>query len=100
MEVVGEPNGSRIVFPDDPGVSSGQHILTSPVMTHEVVISPGLPTPPLSPFRSARLLSGESKVLYTLKLCLQKDDVERVEFSKQVCPLVEGEGITGSQWHT
>ncbi|XP_024908880.1 vinexin isoform X2 [Cynoglossus semilaevis] len=62
VEVVGEPNGSRIVFPDDPGVSSGQHILTSPVMTHEVVISPGLPTPPLSPFRSARLLSGESKV--------------------------------------
>ncbi|KAM9361035.1 vinexin isoform 2-T2 [Symphorus nematophorus] len=62
-EVVGDPNGSQINFSREPGGSSGQQILTSPEMTHEVVvISPGLPTPPLSPFRSARLPSGEFKV--------------------------------------
>ncbi|KAF0033438.1 hypothetical protein F2P81_013504 [Scophthalmus maximus] len=61
-EVVGDPNGSRLIFSAEPGVSSGHQILTSPEMTHEVVISPGLPTPPLSPFRSARLPSGEVKV--------------------------------------
>ncbi|XP_053181239.1 vinexin isoform X4 [Scomber japonicus] len=44
VEAVGDPNGTQIVF------------------TQEVVISPGLPTPPLSPFRSARQPSGESKV--------------------------------------
>ncbi|CAK6950216.1 vinexin isoform X4 [Scomber scombrus] len=44
VEAVGDPNGSKIVF------------------NQEVVISPGLPTPPLSPFRSARQPSGESKV--------------------------------------
>lgn len=60
--MVGGPNGSRIIFSREPGGSSGQHILTSPELTHEVVISPGLPTPPLSPFRSARLPSGEVKV--------------------------------------
>ncbi|XP_047184972.1 vinexin isoform X2 [Scophthalmus maximus] len=61
-EVVGDPNGSRLIFSAEPRVSSGHQILTSPEMTHEVVISPGLPTPPLSPFRSARLPSGEVKV--------------------------------------
>ncbi|XP_040011176.1 vinexin isoform X2 [Xiphias gladius] len=60
--VAGNPNGSRIIFSGQPGVSSGQQILTSPEMTHEVVISPGLPTPPLSPFRSARMPTGEFKV--------------------------------------
>ncbi|KAM4575945.1 vinexin isoform 4-T8 [Odontesthes bonariensis] len=58
-EEVGHPNGSQIIFSGEPGVSSRQHILTSPELIHEVVISPGLPTPPLSPFRSARQLSGE-----------------------------------------
>ncbi|XP_069380107.1 vinexin isoform X11 [Paralichthys olivaceus] len=61
-EVVHDPNGSRLIFSREAGVSSGQQILTSPEMTHEVVISPGLPTPPLSPFSSARLPSGEFKV--------------------------------------
>ncbi|XP_071338621.1 vinexin isoform X5 [Trachinotus anak] len=61
-EVVGDQHGSRIIFSGEPGVYSGQKILTSPEMTHEVVISPGLPTPPLSPFRSARLPSAEFKV--------------------------------------
>ncbi|XP_035022216.1 vinexin isoform X2 [Hippoglossus stenolepis] len=61
-EVVGDPNGSRLIYSGEAGFSSGQQILTSPEMTHEVVISPGLPTPPLSPFRSARLPSGEFKV--------------------------------------
>ncbi|XP_060928196.1 vinexin isoform X3 [Limanda limanda] len=61
-EVVGDPNGSRLIYSGQAGFSSGQQILTSPEMTHEVVISPGLPTPPLSPFSSARLPSGEFKV--------------------------------------
>ncbi|XP_062238500.1 vinexin isoform X5 [Platichthys flesus] len=61
-EVVGDPNGSRLIYSREAGFSSGQQILTSPEMTHEVVISPGLPTPPLSPFSSARLPSGEFKV--------------------------------------
>ncbi|XP_020791145.1 vinexin isoform X2 [Boleophthalmus pectinirostris] len=57
------PEGSRIIFSGDQGISSGEHILTSPEMTHEVVvISPGLPTPPLSPYHSARFPSGEYKV--------------------------------------
>ncbi|XP_063753303.1 vinexin isoform X2 [Eleginops maclovinus] len=63
VEVVGDPNGSRVIFSGEPGVSSGQQILTSPEMTHEVVvISPGFPTPPLSPFRTVGLSSGEYKV--------------------------------------
>ncbi|XP_026177349.1 vinexin isoform X2 [Mastacembelus armatus] len=62
QQLVGDPTGSRITFSGEPGVPSGQQILTSPQLTHEVVISPGLPTPPLSPFRSARLPSGEFKV--------------------------------------
>ncbi|XP_068422881.1 vinexin isoform X2 [Clinocottus analis] len=62
LEVVGDPNGSRVIFSGEPGVSSGQQILTAPEVTHEVVISPGLPTPPLSPFGSARLPCGEYKL--------------------------------------
>ncbi|TNN55610.1 Vinexin [Liparis tanakae] len=61
-EVVGDPNGSRVIFSGEPGVSSGQQILRSPELTHEVVISPGLPTPPVSPFRSAGLPVGEHKL--------------------------------------
>ncbi|XP_073322127.1 vinexin isoform X2 [Pagrus major] len=61
-DVVGDQNGSRIVFSGEPDGSSGQQILTSPELTHEVVISPGLPTPPLSPFRSTRQPYGEFKV--------------------------------------
>ncbi|XP_026198744.1 vinexin isoform X2 [Anabas testudineus] len=61
-DVIGEPNGSRIIFSGEPGVSSGEEILTSPQLAHEVVISPGLPTPPTSPFRSARLPSVDFKV--------------------------------------
>ncbi|XP_070689165.1 vinexin isoform X2 [Pempheris klunzingeri] len=62
-EEAGDPNGSRITFSREPGASSGQQILTSSELTHEVVISPGLPTPPLSPFRSMGLPSAEFKVL-------------------------------------
>ncbi|KAM7391530.1 hypothetical protein PAMP_022214 [Pampus punctatissimus] len=61
VEVVGDQNGSRIVVSREAGVPSGQQILTSPELTQEVVISPGLPSPPLSPFRSARQPSGELK---------------------------------------
>lgn len=57
-EAVGDPNGSRIIFSREPGGSSGQQI----ELTHEVVISPGLPTPPLSPFRSTGLPIAEYKV--------------------------------------
>ncbi|XP_077378437.1 vinexin isoform X3 [Festucalex cinctus] len=57
VEETGCPNG----FSREPGGPSGQHIITSPDLTKEVVISPGLPTPPLSPLRSARFPSGEFK---------------------------------------
>ncbi|KAM4616377.1 vinexin isoform 2-T5 [Polymixia lowei] len=63
QQVLDHLNGSRIGFSGD-GVPPGQQqLLTSPELTQEVVISPGLPTPPLSPFRSTRLPSGEHKVL-------------------------------------
>ncbi|XP_061624499.1 vinexin isoform X1 [Phyllopteryx taeniolatus] len=57
FDEAGCPNG----FSREPGGPSGQHIITSPDLTKEVVISPGLPTPPLSPFRTTRLSSGEFK---------------------------------------
>ncbi|XP_070820348.1 vinexin isoform X2 [Chaetodon trifascialis] len=60
--VFGDPNGSRMIFSREPGASSGQQILTPPELTHEVVISPGLPTPPLSPYHAAGLPFGEYKV--------------------------------------
>ncbi|XP_024131557.1 vinexin isoform X2 [Oryzias melastigma] len=49
-EVLGRLNGSGPVFSGEPGISSKQHVLTSPELTHEVVISPGLPASPLSPY--------------------------------------------------
>lgn len=58
-EVLGRLNGSGPVFSGEPGISSKQHVLTSPELTHEVVISPGLPASPLSPY--ARKTSGEVK---------------------------------------
>ncbi|KAM9822063.1 vinexin isoform 1-T2 [Syngnathus typhle] len=57
VEEAGCPNG----FSREPGGPFGQHIITSPDLTKEVVISPGLPTPPLSPLHSARFPSGEFK---------------------------------------
>ncbi|XP_076587898.1 vinexin isoform X4 [Chaetodon auriga] len=60
--VFGDPNGSRMIFSREPGASSGQQILTPPELTHEVVISPGLPTPPLSPYHATGLPFGEYKV--------------------------------------
>nr|XP_015827787.2 vinexin isoform X4 [Nothobranchius furzeri] len=57
-EVFGHTNGSQAASSGDPEAPSTPYILNSPDLTHEVVISPGLPTPPLSPFRSARLPSG------------------------------------------
>ncbi|XP_029915864.1 vinexin isoform X2 [Myripristis murdjan] len=62
VEVVDHPNGSRIVFSGDEASSGQQQFLTSPELIQEVIISPGLPTPPLSPYRSARLPSGELQV--------------------------------------
>ncbi|CAI5650778.1 unnamed protein product [Oreochromis niloticus] len=61
-QVVADPDGTWIIYSGKPGVSSGQQLITSPDLTHKVIISPGLPTPPLSPFHSARLPSGEMKV--------------------------------------
>ncbi|XP_030214380.1 vinexin isoform X4 [Gadus morhua] len=59
VEAVDHSDGSQTRYSGDGG-SSGhqQQLLTSPEL---VVISPGLPTPPLSPFRSARQPSGEHK---------------------------------------
>ncbi|XP_029367330.1 vinexin isoform X2 [Echeneis naucrates] len=58
-EAAGNPHGSWIIFSGEPEVYSGQKILTSPEMTPEVVISPGLPTPPMSPFRSGGFKGSE-----------------------------------------
>ncbi|KAL0979420.1 hypothetical protein UPYG_G00184840 [Umbra pygmaea] len=56
VEVLDHLNGSRIIFSDVGPSSSQQHHLPTPDLTQEVVvITPGLPTPPLSPFRSPRL---------------------------------------------
>uniref|UniRef100_A0A8C1WDN7 Sorbin and SH3 domain containing 3 n=1 Tax=Cyprinus carpio TaxID=7962 RepID=A0A8C1WDN7_CYPCA len=55
VEVHEHLNGSRIIFSDEalPGSGSRQHFMT-PDMTQEVVvISPGLPTPPSSPFHNS-----------------------------------------------
>lgn len=55
VEVHDHLNGSRIVFSDEalPGSGSRQHFM-APDMTQEVVvISPGLPTPPSSPFHNS-----------------------------------------------
>ncbi|XP_067251370.1 vinexin isoform X2 [Chanodichthys erythropterus] len=55
VEVYDHLNGSRIIFSDEALPSSGsrQHFV-APDMTQEVVvISPGLPTPPLSPFHNS-----------------------------------------------
>ncbi|XP_051922955.1 vinexin isoform X2 [Hippocampus zosterae] len=57
FEDAGCPNG----FPREPGGPFTQHIITSPDLTKDVVISPGLPTPPLSPLRSSRFPSGECR---------------------------------------
>ncbi|KAM9463521.1 vinexin-like isoform 2-T6 [Salvelinus alpinus] len=56
VDILDHLNGSRIVFSDDGPPSSQQHHLSPLDLTQEVVvISPGLPTPLLSPFRSTRL---------------------------------------------
>ncbi|XP_073675385.1 vinexin isoform X1 [Garra rufa] len=57
VEVHDHLNGSRIVFSDEALPGSRQHFM-SPDMTQEVVvISPGLPTPPLSPFHNSSALA-------------------------------------------
>ncbi|XP_031426842.1 vinexin [Clupea harengus] len=68
VEVHNHLNGSRIVFSDG-GPQGGhpqqqqQQLLTAPELTQEVVvISPGLPTPPLSPFRMVQPPSTQDQV--------------------------------------
>ncbi|KAJ8379973.1 hypothetical protein SKAU_G00007510 [Synaphobranchus kaupii] len=55
VEVLDHLNGSRIVFSDDGAHGSPHQYHPSPDLTQEVVISPGLPTPPLSPYRTCSL---------------------------------------------
>ncbi|XP_028851740.1 vinexin isoform X2 [Denticeps clupeoides] len=65
VEVRSHLNGSKIVFSDErpPGASQEHQIFTGPDLTHDVVvISPGLPTPPLSPFRTAKMPTTMEKV--------------------------------------
>lgn len=52
VEVHDHLNGSRIIFSDEAlPVSGSRHLFMAPDITQEVVvISPGLPTPPSSPF--------------------------------------------------
>ncbi|XP_076125638.1 vinexin isoform X2 [Alosa pseudoharengus] len=62
VEVHNHINGSRIVFSDDgqPRTRPQQQLLTAPDLTQEVVvISSGLPTPPLSPFRMVQPPSSQ-----------------------------------------
>ncbi|XP_055024262.2 vinexin isoform X3 [Misgurnus anguillicaudatus] len=62
VEVHDHLNGTRIVFSDEalPGSGALQHF-TTPDMTQEVVvISPGLPTPPLSPFHNSYTSASSS----------------------------------------
>lgn len=87
MEVVADPDGTRIIYSGKPGVSSDQQLITSPDLTLKVIISPGLPTPPLSPFHSARLPSGEMKVS-------NNAEAEGAVFRMQVLLLVEKQSIT------
>ncbi|XP_068617033.1 vinexin [Brachionichthys hirsutus] len=61
VEAGGDPPASRMVSSRD-GRSSGQQVLNAPELTQEVLISPGLPAPPLSPYRSAGLPFTEVKV--------------------------------------
>ncbi|XP_058640549.1 vinexin isoform X4 [Onychostoma macrolepis] len=65
VEVHDHLNGSRIIFSDEalPGSGSRHHFM-APDMTQEVVvISPGLPTPPSSPFHiSSAPASSQHKV--------------------------------------
>ncbi|XP_051525320.1 vinexin-like isoform X2 [Myxocyprinus asiaticus] len=55
VEVYDHLNGSRIIFSDKALPSSGvnQQFMTPDMTPEVVVISPGLPTPPLSPFHSS-----------------------------------------------
>ncbi|XP_061117225.1 vinexin isoform X1 [Conger conger] len=55
VEIQDHLNGSRIVFSDDGAHGPLQQYRHSPDLTQEVVISPGLPTPPLSPYRTCTL---------------------------------------------
>ena len=76
VEVHNHLNGSRIVFSDG-GPQGGhpqqqqqqqQQLLTAPELTQEVVvISPGLPTPPLSPFRMVQPPSTQDQASSSLK---------------------------------
>ncbi|XP_030646595.1 vinexin [Chanos chanos] len=63
VEVHDHMNGSRIAFSDSsgPGSAPYQQVMT-PDLTHEVVvISPGLPTPPHSPYQSFLRSSSQHK---------------------------------------
>ncbi|CAM4714658.1 unnamed protein product [Leuciscus chuanchicus] len=60
VEVYDHLNGSRIIFSDEALPSSGsrQHFMTPDMSQEVVVISPGLPTPPLSPFHNSSASSS------------------------------------------
>ncbi|XP_056628774.1 vinexin isoform X2 [Triplophysa dalaica] len=65
VEVHDHLNGTRIVFSDEalPGNGARQHFMTPDMTQDVVVISPGLPTPPLSPFHySSITVSSPQKV--------------------------------------
>ncbi|KAI7797509.1 vinexin isoform X3 [Triplophysa rosa] len=65
VEVHDHLNGTRIIFSDEalPGNGARQHFMTPDMTQDVVVISPGLPTPPLSPFHnSSTAVSSPQKV--------------------------------------
>lgn len=84
-------HGSQITFSGEPEVSSGQGSLNPPDGAYEVVISPGLPTPPLSPFHTTRLPSGAVKVSLILHAATEAEQRER---GNQLLLHVESQSIT------
>ncbi|XP_039538669.1 vinexin isoform X4 [Pimephales promelas] len=64
VEVYDHLNGSRIIFSDEalPVSGSRQHFMTPDMSQEVVVISPGLPTPPLSPFHHSSASTSSHQV--------------------------------------
>lgn len=83
--------GSQIAFSGEPEVSPSQRSLNSPDRAYEVVISPGLPTPPLSPFHTTRLPPAAVKVSLILQSATEAEQRER---GNQLLLRVESQSIT------
>ncbi|TRY86498.1 hypothetical protein DNTS_017550 [Danionella cerebrum] len=70
VEVFDHLNGSRIIFSDEalPGSAPGKNFMTPVVTQAVVIISPGLPTPPLSPFNGSQAPSEQKSAFHTFSV--------------------------------